>query len=302
MSFCAALVNLIDSSEEGLTGRIIAIGVFSVLYLAFSILFGIALQGWDDQTLGRCYVTTNISASGAAHPYVDHIYLAVTCLFLFVILIAALPPLWDLELPWARGFKIRNLTNIPMLLERFKRSGRSRRYATLHSAVTMYLQIVSIVVGVASAFGNGVAYSIVGGFRLFVDDTVWDELAEQKKQIAVICPLLFQYPLHLYMVLTMRRWNSGLLDGDSEDAWGFGQVVALVLLAPTLLMCIQAIFSKLRRLCTKRNSVNATNYAKEYRRIGRNNSDEPGQLMTGVSVLLDETTESRKPRGRAVSI
>jgi len=86
--------------------------------------------------------------------------------------------------------------------------------------------------------------SIHGFLRLFIDDTVWDEMAEQKKELAVVFPLVFQYPLHLYMVLTMRHWNRELLTGDPEDAWGFGQIVALILLVPTILMCSQAFLSK----------------------------------------------------------
>ncbi len=289
-------MNLIESDEEGLASRLVAISVFSALYLAFSILFGIALQEWDDRVPGRCYVTTHISAPGAVHPYIDHVYLVVTCLFLFLILMAALPPFWDLELPWLHGLKIRNLGNIPLLLEHLRLGGRSQRYAMmLYAQVSMYVQAVSGLG--SSAVGLGTR-----GLRLFVDDGVWDKLTEQKKEIAVMYPLVFQYPLHLYMVLTMRRWNSGLLDGDSEDAWGFGQIVALVLLAPTLLMCIQAIFSRSRRLCRKGYSARAANCDEEYRRISGNNSDESGQLMTGVSVFLDQRTEHTRPRGRAVSI
>lgn len=284
-----------------MTSRLVAIGVFAVLYLAFSILFGIALQEWDDQLPGRCYDTKNISAPGAAHPYVDHIYLAVTCLFLFLILIAALPPVWDIKIPMLRGLKIRNLTNIPMLLEHFQPPERRREFAKRHVQVLKYAQVFFDILSLANVSSS----ALIGGLRFFFDDTVWDELAEQKKEIVVICPLLFQYPLHLYMVLTMRRWNSGLLDGDSEDAWGFGQIVALVLLAPTLLMCVQAIFSQLRRLRKTCYAVKTANIGKEYRRIGRFNGDESSIQMIGVTIPLDQTDEGTTPkisRGRAVSI
>jgi len=40
-----------------------------------------------------------------------------------------------------------------------------------------------------------------------------------------------QLPVHLYSIFSLRSANEYLLsDGDSEMQWGFGQVVAMVLL------------------------------------------------------------------------
>ena len=44
---------------------------------------------------------------------------------------------------------------------------------------------------------------------------------------------VLQYPLHLYMLIAIRESNRDTLGGDSEDSWGFGQIVALTLLGFT---------------------------------------------------------------------
>lgn len=170
-----------------------AIGVFSALYLAFTITFGITLNKWDSNVTGSCYITRGISAPTAEHPYVDKVYLIVTSIFVFFVIYVALSPLLDMK---------------------FAHSYLSESPSTA---------------------------LILGPLRIFWDDTYWDELNQSKQEAAIMLPLLFQYPLHLYFIITLRRWNADLLVGDSEDTWGFGQIVALVLLAPTILECGKAI-------------------------------------------------------------
>lgn len=55
---------------------------------------------------------------------------------------------------------------------------------------------------------------------------------------------LAQYPIHLYMVVAMRSSNEGLVGGDSENDWGFGQVVALVLASATVFECFRGVIGK----------------------------------------------------------
>jgi hypothetical protein len=43
-----------------------------------------------------------------------------------------------------------------------------------------------------------------------------------------------QYPLHLYMAIKIRTANENSLLGDSENSWGFGQIVPLILLIPII--------------------------------------------------------------------
>jgi heme/copper-type cytochrome/quinol oxidase subunit 4 len=51
----------------------------------------------------------------------------------------------------------------------------------------------------------------------------------------VLILALLQFPLHLYMMITLRVNNSTRLDGtESESDWRFGQTVAVLLLGMTI--------------------------------------------------------------------
>jgi hypothetical protein len=58
---------------------------------------------------------------------------------------------------------------------------------------------------------------------------------------SIVLVALLQYPLHLYMVIALRAVNEGRLTGGSENAWGFGQIVALILMSATFLECVRGI-------------------------------------------------------------
>lgn len=73
-------------------------------------------------------------------------------------------------------------------------------------------------------------------FRLFVPKPA----IKLNPKAVVIVAAMMQYPLHCYMLLALRNSNQLYLSGESENTWGFGQVVALVLLGSTILKCIQA--------------------------------------------------------------
>ncbi|KAK2743478.1 hypothetical protein FQN55_007249 [Onygenales sp. PD_40] len=58
----------------------------------------------------------------------------------------------------------------------------------------------------------------------------------------VLTLAMIQFPLHLYSVVAMRRANEGLLEGGGEEnRWGFGQVVAIIMLAGTLIECLKGV-------------------------------------------------------------
>lgn len=67
--------------------------------------------------------------------------------------------------------------------------------------------------------------------------------AEERAETVLILSFA-QYLLHLYSVVALRVSNGGLLEGDSEDTWGFGQVVALVLLGAVLARCVYGVFGE----------------------------------------------------------
>lgn len=60
---------------------------------------------------------------------------------------------------------------------------------------------------------------------------------------AVLGVSVLQFPLHTYMIFSLRNSNEHRLLGDSENTWGFGQIVALVLLGSTLVQSMGTITS-----------------------------------------------------------
>jgi hypothetical protein len=54
---------------------------------------------------------------------------------------------------------------------------------------------------------------------------------------------LTQFPLHIYMLITLRTANQDFLEGDhQENEWAFGQTIAVVLLGQTLSQIMRAIY------------------------------------------------------------
>ncbi|KAF3765302.1 hypothetical protein M406DRAFT_67758 [Cryphonectria parasitica EP155] len=220
---------------EGRNFRIAAILTFAALYLAFSILFGWALSRWNDSINGQCYITTDVSAPSASHPYVDKVYLSITCAFVFIVLFLALPPWWDIvTLPYTT-LTIRNLFL-------FEDDGWEIKKENIFTDAVEVFVLLWTVLACAMADLQPRMIS-----RPFIDQDWWKALSRNQRQSAVLVPLLLQYPLHLYMIFTLRKWNATLLEGDSEDSWGFGQILAVVLLAPTIFQCIDMV-AKYRRL------------------------------------------------------
>lgn len=77
----------------------------------------------------------------------------------------------------------------------------------------------------------------------------------------VLTLALAQYPLHLYSVLALRISNQHLLAGESENTWGFGQIVALVMLAQTFIECLRAFKGTLHKIL----EMTYTNKCPDYR-------------------------------------
>ena len=62
--------------------------LFGILYLAFTIIFGIHLDQSDDNLRGHCYDSRHLALPNAQHTYVDKIYMGITCLYMFATLFA----------------------------------------------------------------------------------------------------------------------------------------------------------------------------------------------------------------------
>ena len=68
-------------------------------------------------------------------------------------------------------------------------------------------------------------------------------------QSSGIGTLLLQFVLHMYTVIALRVSNQHLLDNAKlEEQWGFGQILALVMLGTTLLECAKGVEGEKSRL------------------------------------------------------
>jgi hypothetical protein len=159
VSFVAALTNVFGHGDERRTSRFLYIAIFGLLFIIFTVIFGISLNNWDESVPGKCYNTKGIAAPGSKHPSGDRAYVGVTCFYFM------------------------------------------------------------------STLGGAIEYSI------------GDTKEHVFRRFGIIQLSAIQYPLHLYMIITMRQSNASLLEGSSENEWGFAQIVALVLLASTLTDC-----------------------------------------------------------------
>lgn len=229
----AAALVVVLKKPNAIAFRVALILVFLSLYFAFIILFGLKLQSWDDSVAGHCYNAGRISAQGAAHPYVDNIYLAITSLYLFASLAASLQAV-------RVGLQkfIRDLRD-PLVPGR-----RSPSWIRGLNAIDLWL-----------FFASPALLSEPSLLSQVKDGTLLPQLWHSRPDAAaqaddasvnILTVGLIQYPVHVYTLFALRNSNESYLSGDSENQWGFGQVVALVLVASVLLECFRAIIRTLK--------------------------------------------------------
>lgn len=199
--------------------------------MAFVIVFGMNLKQWDENTPGRCYYTHAIAAPSSSHPYVDTIYVAITCLyFLGSIGMCSLVAIFTLH-P-----KIDQVDHI--FFELFGVAQDNAKVALYGSSkLTITKKVVKSLKGrISSKLGDN-HNAILIFFQKF------DALSVLKTgyKTSVLIIAMMQYPVHVYTVFALRIANEERLDGDSENDWGFGQVVALALLISSVLQCIRTV-------------------------------------------------------------
>jgi hypothetical protein len=58
----------------------------------------------------------------------------------------------------------------------------------------------------------------------------------------VLTVAAFQFPLHVYSIFALRGSNEALLSGGiTEQQWGFGQIVAMILLGTNIVVLVNGI-------------------------------------------------------------
>ncbi|KAF2455007.1 hypothetical protein BDY21DRAFT_76892 [Lineolata rhizophorae] len=75
------------------------------------------------------------------------------------------------------------------------------------------------------------------GMALRLFEVIAGGMTRLEKSIIILA--IAQYPVHLYSVIAIKVSNTHLLRGESENSWGFGQIVAVTLLAGTLVECMR---------------------------------------------------------------
>ncbi|RSL39799.1 hypothetical protein CEP53_013795 [Fusarium sp. AF-6] len=224
ISICASLINVSADTHHLKQTRIFAIAAYICIFLSFSVVFGIKLNRWDENVAGHCYNTRLIAFYVDPHPLSDMVYLGVTCFYSICALLSC----------YGSG------SVIPILARSLKRlfPWRPIRYFLRKPDASLRLKVAYLLaIGILSYIG--IVY--LGGYLAL--------LAHPRPEYRVwaLIPLAMgQYPLHLYMAIAIRKGNEKLLEGDSENDWGFGQIVALVLCAATCIECIRGL-SKYRK-------------------------------------------------------
>lgn len=188
--------------------------IWSFLYIGYTIAFGIRLRSWNDDKPGQCFIASGISSSGASHPYVDNIYISITCLFVISSLFAAL------------GFND----------AAFNHENYSERVVSAMRKGVRQLETLGLESDIMALPGLGLAYPRIV-VPVFAEDP-------DGRQISALFIAFLQYPVHIYSIYALRAANeSHLTHGNIEQDWGFGQVVAVALLGSNIVMVVDSIWS-----------------------------------------------------------
>lgn len=190
-----------------MTSQLLLFLSFVGLYIALFVKLVGRLRNWSYEVKGQCYHSTGIILPNGGHPRDDLIYVTTT-------------------------FTLNILSFVGCVL--------------LTKYALRQLQLLAIAAAVSRPdLGTGFnpstnikGWSIRLKHRLGVLTRTCLELILRSAGpiILVLRGLMVtsaigQYPIHLYMAIRLRRANRDAF-GAAEDEWGFGQVLAVVLLLP----------------------------------------------------------------------
>jgi hypothetical protein len=217
----STIKRLVTSSISMLVSWPFFIAIFVVLYLIFVILFGITLSKWNYDEPGRCYNTHLIAMSSSSHPSVDRIYLGISCVYTL--------SSFYIVFFFSRAFKSHlastNPADAALDNKREQPSAEAMAKEARRKKVTeteAYPSPGTMLKVLRSGDKRSINHFLLGQMRF-----------------SVVFIALLQYPLHLYMAVAIRVSNQPYLEGESENTWAFGQIVALVLLVPVIKECAE---------------------------------------------------------------
>lgn len=188
-----------------LTSRFISYILFGALYVVFFAKFIAKLSRWNNAIAGLCHHTDGVTRANASHPHDDIVYVCIT----FASMLLA-------------------------FLGCFVLTGASDRLTDRLGAMDLANYEPSVVI-------TNIVNQPAWRFRLHLVKT-W-LFTFLYYTVALLDILLYtlmfvspigQFTVHLYMAVSLRHANQAYLD-ESEDEWGFGQVLAVVLLFPLVI-------------------------------------------------------------------
>ncbi|KAK8124261.1 uncharacterized protein PG998_000020 [Apiospora kogelbergensis] len=251
----AAAVTTTFKRPDGFFFSAVLLIVYTCLYLAFTILFGLKLQSWDDGSSGRCYNASRTSDPTAAHPLVDHIYLGITAFYLFGSLAMCRSVAPDTFRDAIKGLgqsfaaMVERLDQIDRPGPRFMADFSKlmiESWKTLERLISKYrvLQVV-FATFLPRQIKMKPPFSDSSNNTSRLDDILEfyqanSNASPYKARVTILTLALAQYPVHGYMVYALRASNEKFLSGSSENEWGFGQIVAMTLVGSTLFECFKA--------------------------------------------------------------
>jgi hypothetical protein len=210
--------------------------IWAVLFLVYIIIFGIRLQKWDYDIPAHCYRTTYTALPKASHPYVDHIYISVTCLFIAISFTYAISLSFG---PQAQ--MLQKLWSDQIILKLQLITGSVRNRPQLSSTI--------------NALANAPLPEIMAALGFQATD-----LQSFLLQIAML-----QCPLHIYSIFALRASNEGYLEnGSLEKEWGFGQTAAVISLGGNILQFVDGIAGMIPRKSVLKAKLNRDNWMTEY--------------------------------------
>lgn len=214
------------------------------------MVLGTRLRNWDNNIAGQCYDTSLIAGSGAPHPLMDHVYLSITCFYMFV----SIRTCWlcgeiQSPQPTENQNDIRadegGRTNLQLWFDAMRRWDLPpASEITLQRYERMIQNLDACLQTCKEIWENRhkpFQWSLVK--RLMKSIAEAGTFGETNLKSVVLGIAMVQFPVHTYMIFALRYSNEHRLSGDSENTWGFGQIVALVLLGSTLVQSMGTITS-----------------------------------------------------------
>lgn len=181
----------------------------------------------------------------------DQIYLGITCFYTFGVLFISI------GVDEAMDRTLKQLETYQQVLQ----PGLPKGVQDLLTAATAVTDRIHEIQRGIPAYVEDLLAPFIGvaTSRLYSEvalEPLFNQPGRTKGQAAVLVSTshtvlsfaLAQYPLHLYSVLALRISNQHLLAGESENTWGFGQIVALVMLAQTFIECLRAFKGTLNKI------------------------------------------------------